>query len=846
MRAKLNFLAAATLLTAATIGLGQPAITNQPQTQAVAPGTTATFTVVAGGAQPLAYQWQRNLGTGFSDLAGSTSSILALTNVQTWDATDYRVVVTNLTGARTSAVAHLYIMRFAPASTTVFTDNFDDNINRDWTLLLNAGTGALRETNGQFTVSGSWPGVPTVHPWETYAMALIYRNWSLADGQTFEFRADLVALSENATNAAQIELPQDGDHTYILAKGRDFVRIAKFSLSGSSTLWYERALIRNSNVVLSLALTRANPNVILTARVLDKKNPSAVLYQHSVVDTPAADPTFNLPDMSFITVPDVPGAPYTWGPGVLLALWQYTDGHQPAAQVTYDNFEIRKYDPFFTRYVDLDSTNATPPYTNWATAALTVQDAVDAASAGDEIVVTNGVYAAGGRAVYGTMTNRVAVDKLLTLRSVNGPEFTVIQGHQVPGTTNGEGAIRCVYLTNGASLSGFTLTNGGTRTEGDWAQEQSGGAVLCESTNALVSNCIVIGNSAFQGGGVAGGTLNHCALTGNTAVGGGGAARAILNDCALTANAASNGGGAAGGPWGGGVCALNRCVLARNSAQNAGGGAGDSTLNNCTLTGNESQSRGGGAAGGWLNNCTVTGNRAAYGGGISDGCFGSSTTLKNCIVDLNSAPDAPNYWDYWVSLDYCCTTPMPTNGVGNITNAPLFVDYDGGNLRLQSNSPCINAGSNAYAPGSTDVDGNPRIVSGTVDIGAYEFQGSGSVISYAWLQQYGLPTDGSADFADSDHDGLSNWQEWRCATSPTNALSALRLLAVSPTGTNLSVSWQSVAGVSYFLERSTNLAASPPFSLLATNLPGQSGTTSFTVTNAAILGPLFYRVGVGN
>jgi len=116
----------------------------------------------------------------------------------------------------------------------------------------------------------------------------------------------------------------------------------------------------------------------------------------------------------------------------------------------------------------------------------------------------------------------------------------------------------------------------------------------------------------------------------------------------------------------------------------------------------------------------------------------------------------------------------------------------------------------------------------------------------AWLQHYGLPTDGSADYLDTDDDGHNNWQEWRCQTDPTNALSALRLLSASPTGSSVTITWQSVAGVSYYLERSTNLSAGPPFTLLAPSLPGQPGTTTYTDTNAASLAPLFYRVGVGN
>jgi hypothetical protein len=175
----------------------------------------------------------------------------------------------------------------------------------------------------------------------------------------------------------------------------------------------------------------------------------------------------------------------------------------------------------------------------------------------------------------------------------------------------------------------------------------------------------------------------------------------------------------------------------------------------------------------------------------------------------------------------------------------MFVDFVGGNLRLQSNSPCINAGNNACAPGNSDLDGRPRIVGGTVDMGAYEFDQGVSGAFIAWLQQYGLPIDGSADFADPDSDGMNNWQEWVCGTGPTNALSALRLLAPVTAGTNVTVTWQSVTSVTYFLERRTSLGPTSGFATLATNIPGQQGTTIFTDTNTIGVGPRFYRVGVG-
>ena len=346
------------------------------------------------------------------------------------------------------------------------------------------------------------------------------------------------------------------------------------------------------------------------------------------------------------------------------------------------------------RYVDLNSPSPAPPFTNWAAAATSIQDAIDTADAGDEIVVTNGIYATGGRPV-GTqvLVNRVAVGKPLTVRSVNGPAVTVIQGN----SPIGDGAVRCVYLANAATMTGFTLTNGATRSSGDGDQEQCGAGVWCESTSAVLSNCVLSGNSAYVcGGGAYDGTLNKCTLAGNSVV-------------------YSSGGGAYN-------CTLNNCTLTGNSADSSGGGADECALNNCTLSGNRAFD-GGGAYACTLNNCTLTGNTAVHrGGGVSGG------TLNNCIVFYNNAPadSGPNF-DVFPSvpehLNYCCTTPLPGISTGNFTSAPLFMNLAGGDLRLQTGSPCINTGNNAFAVGTTDLACQARIVWGTVDVGAYEYQG---------------------------------------------------------------------------------------------------------------------------
>ena len=87
-----------------------PSIITQPASLAVLAGATAVFSVTAAGAAPLSYQWQFS----GSNIAGATSTALSLSNVQSAQAGNYAVRVTNAFGSITSSNALLTVNQTPP------------------------------------------------------------------------------------------------------------------------------------------------------------------------------------------------------------------------------------------------------------------------------------------------------------------------------------------------------------------------------------------------------------------------------------------------------------------------------------------------------------------------------------------------------------------------------------------------------------------------------------------------------------------------------------------------------------------------------------------------------------
>ena len=230
------------------------------------------------------------------------------------------------------------------------------------------------------------------------------------------------------------------------------------------------------------------------------------------------------------------------------------------------------------------------PYDQWADAAHDIQTAVNAASAGDTVLVTNGVYATGGAVTPGyALSNRVVIAKAITLQSLKGPDVTIIQGQGPIGS----GAARCVYMTNGSALIGFTLTGGATLTSGDIVYDQRAGGAFLEQ-GGLISNCVLCANSAaVRVGAVAcyyGGRVVNSTISGNSCPEAGGAYLYYGGE-------------------------LTGCLISSNSC--TGGGGGVRTYHGGTAT-----------------NCTIVGNSAGYGGGAY---YDSAGVVANCVFRHNSA-----------------------------------------------------------------------------------------------------------------------------------------------------------------------------------------------------------------
>ncbi len=496
--------------------------------------------------------------------------------------------------------------------------------------------------------------------------------------------------------------------------------------------------------------------------------------------------------------------------------------------------------PAATFYVDQNSPNPTPPYGDWSTAALTIQVAVDAATKGDLILVNDGFYQDGWRTTTTSglparvETNRLVLAKPVTVQSLNGPSRAFISGNSM---------YRCAWLTNGAVLNGFTLIYGAA----GWSQPSygrlfttvsgdGGGATGPLVGGGILNNCLLEACTATgSGGGAYGLTLQACAISDNQATNGGGAAASTLINCLVTGNQ---------------VQAVPHTPSVPGTAYGGGGGLLVCSAINCLITGNQAFEGGGAFNCPLLVNCTIVNNSASFYGGICPNLDSSRVVdgVTNCLIYFNAAGTNANYGPgpyNNLSFGYTCTLPLPA-GFGNLTNAPTFVDFYGGDFHPDSVSPVINSGLNTLVTNLVDLDGNPRVVGGTVDMGAFEYQTPASLISYAWLENYGLPTDGSADFLDPDGDGLNNWQEWVAGTNPTNAASVLKLSAPVPNqlprGWN--VRWQSVAGKTYCLQRSPTLSDPAGFTTICSNLTGLPETTAWfdaTGTNGA---RFFYRVGV--
>ena len=180
-----------------------------------------------------------------------------------------------------------------------------------------------------------------------------------------------------------------------------------------------------------------------------------------------------------------------------------------------------------------------------------------------------------------------------------------------------------------ANVASYTYLNGVEvkygSANGASSPTDRGSGISGVNSNLVVSFCIITGNTATNGGGgTFSSTVTNCTITGNTAANGGGTFTGTITNCTITGNTASaNGGGTYLGT-------VTNCTITGNTAA-SGGGTRDSTVTNSTITGNTATTNGGGTLNSTVTNCTITGNTASSGGGTYAG------TVTNCTITGNTA-----------------------------------------------------------------------------------------------------------------------------------------------------------------------------------------------------------------